>query len=31
VLRVSARPHEVFEADARVWLELDPRQMAPIE
>jgi iron(III) transport system ATP-binding protein len=31
VLRVSARPHEVFEADARVWLELDPRQMALIE
>ncbi len=31
VLRVSARPHEVFEMDARVWLELDPRQMAPIE
>ena len=31
VLRVSARPHEVFETDARVWLELDPRQMAPIE
>ena len=31
ILRVSARPHEVFEMDAPVWLELDPRQMAPIE
>jgi len=29
-LRVTARPHEVFEADARVWLEVDPRQMAHI-
>jgi iron(III) transport system ATP-binding protein len=31
LLRVTARPQEVFEVDARVWLELDPRQMAPIE
>ena len=31
LLRVTARPHEVFEVGARVWLELDPRQMAPIE
>lgn len=31
VLRVTARPHEVFDLDARVWLEMDPRQMAPIE
>jgi len=31
LLRVTARPHEVFEVDARVWLELDPHQMAPIE
>ena len=31
LLRVTARPHEVFEVDARVWLELDPGQMAPIE
>ena len=31
LLRVTARPHEVFEVDARVWLELDPRQLAPIE
>ncbi len=30
-LRVTARPHEVFEADSEVWLELDPRQMAHIE
>jgi iron(III) transport system ATP-binding protein len=30
LLRVTARPHEVFEVDAKVWLELDPRQMAPI-
>ena len=30
-LRVTARPHEVFEVGARVWLELDPAQMAPIE
>jgi hypothetical protein len=25
---VTARPHEVFEVDAAVWLEVDPRQMA---
>jgi iron(III) transport system ATP-binding protein len=31
LLRVTARPHEVFEVDARVWLELDPLQMVPIE
>jgi len=30
-LRVTARPHEVFEADSEVWLELDPRQMAHIQ
>jgi ABC-type Fe3+/spermidine/putrescine transport system ATPase subunit len=30
-LRVTARPHEVFDLEARVWLELDPRQMAAIE
>jgi iron(III) transport system ATP-binding protein len=30
-LRVTARPHEVFEVDEKVWLELDARQMAPIE
>src|SRR5205823_3939198 len=29
-LRVTARPHEVFEVDERVWLELDARQMSPI-
>ncbi|MGH7315148.1 MAG: ABC transporter ATP-binding protein [Candidatus Rokuibacteriota bacterium] len=29
-LRVTARPHEVFEVDEKVWLELDPRQMAPL-
>ncbi len=27
-LRVTARPHEVFEVDEAVWLELDPAQMA---
>ena len=27
-LRVTARPHEVFEVNERVWLELDPQQMA---
>jgi iron(III) transport system ATP-binding protein len=27
-LRVTARPHEVFEVGESVWLELDPRQMA---
>ncbi len=31
VLRVTARPHEVFEVDEKVWLELDPRQMALLE
>ena len=30
-LRVTARPHEVFEVGAKVWLELDPPQLAPIE
>jgi iron(III) transport system ATP-binding protein len=29
-LRVTARPHEVFDVDEKVWLELDARQMAPI-
>ncbi|MEK7715157.1 MAG: ABC transporter ATP-binding protein [candidate division NC10 bacterium] len=29
-LRVTARPHEVFEMNEHVWLELDPRQMAHI-
>ncbi len=27
-LRVTARPHEVFEVNEQVWLELDPGQMA---
>jgi iron(III) transport system ATP-binding protein len=27
-LRVTARPHEVFEVNERVWLEVDPSQMA---
>jgi hypothetical protein len=31
LLRVTARPHEVFEVDERVWLELDPHQLARIE
>ncbi len=31
LLRVTARPHEVFEVDEKVWLEVDTRQMAPIE
>jgi iron(III) transport system ATP-binding protein len=30
-LRVTARPHEVFELNEKVWLELDPRQMALLE
>jgi iron(III) transport system ATP-binding protein len=30
-LRVTARPHEVFEVDDDVWLELDPTQLAHIE
>jgi hypothetical protein len=30
VLRVTARPHEVFEMHEDVWLALDARQMAPI-
>ena len=29
-LRVTARPHEVFEVDEDVWLELDPTQLAHI-
>ncbi len=29
-LRVTARPHEVFEVDEKVWLEVDAGQMAPI-
>ncbi|HET8577511.1 MAG TPA: ABC transporter ATP-binding protein [Methylomirabilota bacterium] len=29
-LRVTARPHEVFEVDQDVWLELDPRQLAGV-
>ncbi len=31
VLRVTARPHEVFEVDQPVWLEVDARQMARID
>jgi iron(III) transport system ATP-binding protein len=30
-LRVTARPHEVFEVDDDVWLEVDPTQLAHIE
>jgi len=30
-LRVTARPHEVFALDEKVWLELDPQQMALLE
>ena len=30
VLRVTARPHEVFEVDETVWVELDAAQMSPI-
>ncbi len=30
VLRVTARPHEVFDVDESVWLELDAAQMSPI-
>ena len=30
LLRVTARPHEVFDVDENVWLELDPAQMSPI-
>jgi iron(III) transport system ATP-binding protein len=30
-LRVTARPHEVFEVNERVWLELHPAQLAPLE
>jgi ABC-type Fe3+/spermidine/putrescine transport system ATPase subunit len=30
-LRVTARPHEVFDVDQDVWLEIDPRQMALIQ
>jgi iron(III) transport system ATP-binding protein len=29
-LRVTARPHEVFEVSETVWLEVDPRQLARI-
>jgi len=29
-LRVTARPHEVFDVDEKVWLEIDGRQMALI-
>ena len=29
-LRVTARPHDVFEVNEKVWLEIDARQMAPI-
>ncbi len=29
-LRVTARPHEVFEVNQEVWLEVDPRQMAGV-
>jgi iron(III) transport system ATP-binding protein len=29
-LRVTARPHEVFEVSEKVWLDIDARQMAPI-
>jgi iron(III) transport system ATP-binding protein len=29
-LRVTARPHEVFEVNEKVWLQIDARQMAPI-
>lgn len=29
-LRVTARPHEVFEVNEKVWLEIDARQLAPI-
>ncbi len=31
LLRVTARPHEVFEVEERVWLEVDPRQLARLE
>jgi len=30
LLRVTARPHEVFEVNDAVWLELDPGQLAHI-
>jgi len=30
-LRVTARPHEVFEMNERVWLELHPAQLARLE
>jgi len=29
-LRVTTRPHEVFEVDEKVWLEVDPGQMAAL-
>ena len=31
LLRVTARPHEVFEVNEGVWLALDPRRMANIQ
>jgi ABC-type Fe3+/spermidine/putrescine transport system ATPase subunit len=31
LLRVTARPHEVFDVNETVWLELDPKQLAHIE
>jgi iron(III) transport system ATP-binding protein len=31
VLRVTTRPHEVFDVDEKIWLELDPGQMAALE
>ncbi|HEX7788878.1 MAG TPA: ABC transporter ATP-binding protein [Methylomirabilota bacterium] len=30
-LRVTTRPHEVFEVDEKVWLEVDPGQMAALQ
>ena len=29
-LRVTAAPADIFEADETLWLDIDPRQMAPI-
>jgi iron(III) transport system ATP-binding protein len=31
LLRVTTRPHEVFEVNEEVWLEIDPAQLAHIE
>jgi hypothetical protein len=31
LLRVTTHPHEVFEVDERLRLELDPRQLVGIE